>query len=139
MSISQDNFNVLHIAAMNSREDVVKALLNKRGVDPFSTGGVSIFIYYILLMVSRESKNKKNIWSSKKKCSSIVTPSIYKNIQKNKNFSVFFFYNLVLAVFSSSSWFINITHIASGKHILPWINGSVLSAQKRAQTHVGSI
>lgn len=38
----QDNFNVLHIAAMYSREDVVKLLLNKRGVDPFSTGGVSI-------------------------------------------------------------------------------------------------
>lgn len=35
--------NVLHIAAMYSREDVVKLLLNKRGVDPFSTGGVSIF------------------------------------------------------------------------------------------------
>lgn len=28
---------------MYSREDVVKLLLNKRGVDPFSTGGVSIF------------------------------------------------------------------------------------------------
>lgn len=26
---------------MYSREDVVKLLLNKRGVDPFSTGGVS--------------------------------------------------------------------------------------------------
>lgn len=38
----QDHFNVLHIAAMYSREDVVKLLLNKRGVDPFSTGGVSI-------------------------------------------------------------------------------------------------
>lgn len=38
---SQDNYNVLHIAAMYSREDVVKLLLNKRGVDPFSTGGVS--------------------------------------------------------------------------------------------------
>lgn len=32
---------MLHIAAMYSREDVVKLLLNKRGVDPFSTGGVS--------------------------------------------------------------------------------------------------
>lgn len=38
----QDHFNVLHVAAMYSREDVVKLLLNKRGVDPFSTGGVSI-------------------------------------------------------------------------------------------------
>lgn len=38
----QDNYNVLHIAAMYSREDVVKLLLTKRGVDPFSTGGVSI-------------------------------------------------------------------------------------------------
>jgi len=27
---------------MYSREDVVKLLLTKRGVDPFSTGGVSI-------------------------------------------------------------------------------------------------
>lgn len=39
----QDHFNVLHVAAMYSREDVVKLLLNKRGVDPYSTGGVSIF------------------------------------------------------------------------------------------------
>lgn len=38
----QDHYNVLHIAAMYSREDVVKLLLNKRGVDSFSTGGVSI-------------------------------------------------------------------------------------------------
>lgn len=53
----QDNYNVLHIAAMYSREDVVKLLLTKRGVDPFSTGGVSInhiplgllLIYNILL------------------------------------------------------------------------------------------
>ncbi|XP_055708991.1 serine/threonine-protein phosphatase 6 regulatory ankyrin repeat subunit A isoform X3 [Phlebotomus papatasi] len=36
---NNDNYNVLHIAAMYSREDVVKLLLNKRGVDPFSTGG----------------------------------------------------------------------------------------------------
>lgn len=48
---------MLHIAAMYSREDVVKLLLTKRGVDPFSTGGVSInhihpellLIYNILL------------------------------------------------------------------------------------------
>lgn len=38
----QDNYNVLHIAAMYSREDVIKSLLVKKGVDPFSTGGVSI-------------------------------------------------------------------------------------------------
>lgn len=34
---------------MYSREDVVKLLLTKRGVDPFSTGGVSIhnlYVYY---------------------------------------------------------------------------------------------
>lgn len=37
----QDNYNVLHIASMYSREDVVKTLLNKKGVDAFSTGGVS--------------------------------------------------------------------------------------------------
>ncbi|KAI4461684.1 no mechanoreceptor potential c isoform d-related [Holotrichia oblita] len=34
-----DNYNVLHISAMYSREDVVKLLLSKRGVDPYSTGG----------------------------------------------------------------------------------------------------
>lgn len=33
---------------MYSREDVVKLLLNKRGVDAFSTGGVSIFNRYSL-------------------------------------------------------------------------------------------
>lgn len=38
---SQDNYNVLHISAMYSREDIVKLLLSKRGVDPFATGGVS--------------------------------------------------------------------------------------------------
>lgn len=38
----QDNYNVLHVAAMYSREDVIKSLLVKKGVDPFSTGGVSI-------------------------------------------------------------------------------------------------
>lgn len=37
----QDNYNVLHISAMYSREDIVKLLLSKRGVDPFATGGVS--------------------------------------------------------------------------------------------------
>lgn len=37
----QDNYNVLHISAMYSREDVVKLLLTKKGVDPYSTGGVS--------------------------------------------------------------------------------------------------
>lgn len=38
----QDNYNVLHVASMYSREDVVKALLNKKGTDPYATGGVSI-------------------------------------------------------------------------------------------------
>lgn len=38
----QDNYNVLHVAAMYSREDVIKSLLVKKGVDSFSTGGVSI-------------------------------------------------------------------------------------------------
>lgn len=37
----QDNYNALHISAMYSREDVVKLLLTKKGVDPFCTGGVS--------------------------------------------------------------------------------------------------
>ncbi|CRL00840.1 CLUMA_CG014091, isoform A [Clunio marinus] len=36
---NNDNYNVLHIASMYSREDVVKTLLNKKGVDAFSTGG----------------------------------------------------------------------------------------------------
>ena len=37
----QDNYNALHIAAMHSREDIVKILLTKKGVDPFASGGVS--------------------------------------------------------------------------------------------------
>jgi len=37
----QDNYNALHIAAMHSREDTVKILLTKKGVDPFASGGVS--------------------------------------------------------------------------------------------------
>jgi len=37
----QDNYNALHIAAMYSREDTVKILLTKKGVDPFASGGVS--------------------------------------------------------------------------------------------------
>ncbi|CAH1122114.1 unnamed protein product [Ceutorhynchus assimilis] len=36
---NNDNYNVLHISAMHSREDVVKLLLGKKGVDPYSTGG----------------------------------------------------------------------------------------------------
>lgn len=36
---------------MNSREDVVKALLNKRGVDTFSTGGVSILFLFLFFSV----------------------------------------------------------------------------------------
>ncbi|XP_076174429.1 no mechanoreceptor potential C isoform X4 [Ptiloglossa arizonensis] len=36
---NNDNYNALHIAAMYSREDVVKLLLSKRGVDPYATGG----------------------------------------------------------------------------------------------------
>ncbi|KAG5674416.1 hypothetical protein PVAND_004389 [Polypedilum vanderplanki] len=36
---NNDNYNVLHVASMYSREDVVKALLNKKGVDPYATGG----------------------------------------------------------------------------------------------------
>lgn len=41
----QDNYNVLHVSAMYSREDVVKLLLAKKGVDPYATGGVSNFIH----------------------------------------------------------------------------------------------
>ncbi|XP_028981974.1 serine/threonine-protein phosphatase 6 regulatory ankyrin repeat subunit A [Diachasma alloeum] len=36
---NNDNYNALHISAMYSREDVVKLLLAKRGVDPYATGG----------------------------------------------------------------------------------------------------
>nr|CAH7722319.1 unnamed protein product [Callosobruchus chinensis] len=36
---NNDNYNVLHISAMYSREDVVKLLLTKKGVDVYSTGG----------------------------------------------------------------------------------------------------
>ncbi|KAK0166183.1 hypothetical protein PV328_004625 [Microctonus aethiopoides] len=36
---NNDNYNALHIAAMYSREDVVKLLLSKRGVDPYAAGG----------------------------------------------------------------------------------------------------
>ncbi|XP_066600669.1 serine/threonine-protein phosphatase 6 regulatory ankyrin repeat subunit B isoform X2 [Prorops nasuta] len=36
---NNDNYNALHIAAMYSREDVVKLLLAKKGVDPYATGG----------------------------------------------------------------------------------------------------
>ncbi|XP_063822885.1 KN motif and ankyrin repeat domain-containing protein 3-like [Ostrinia nubilalis] len=36
---NNDNYNVLHISAMYAREDIVKLLLSKRGVDPFATGG----------------------------------------------------------------------------------------------------
>ncbi|OXU17444.1 hypothetical protein TSAR_001124, partial [Trichomalopsis sarcophagae] len=34
-----DKYNALHISAMFSREDVVKLLLSKRGVDPYAPGG----------------------------------------------------------------------------------------------------
>ncbi|XP_011500154.1 PREDICTED: serine/threonine-protein phosphatase 6 regulatory ankyrin repeat subunit B-like [Ceratosolen solmsi marchali] len=36
---NNDNYNALHISAMFSREDVVKLLLSKRGVDPYAPGG----------------------------------------------------------------------------------------------------
>nr|XP_050865797.1 serine/threonine-protein phosphatase 6 regulatory ankyrin repeat subunit A-like isoform X1 [Vespula vulgaris] len=36
---NNDNYNALHIAAMYSREDVVKLLLSKKSVDPYATGG----------------------------------------------------------------------------------------------------
>ncbi|GLH16065.1 uncharacterized protein GBIM_20427 [Gryllus bimaculatus] len=36
---NNDNFNALHIAAMHSREDVVKLLLAKKGVDVYAAGG----------------------------------------------------------------------------------------------------
>ncbi|KAK9508267.1 hypothetical protein O3M35_007964 [Rhynocoris fuscipes] len=36
---NHDNYNALHIAAMYSREDVVKTLLSKKGVDVYAPGG----------------------------------------------------------------------------------------------------
>lgn len=39
---SQENFTSIHLAAMHSREDVVKFLLKQTGIDLYSTGGVSI-------------------------------------------------------------------------------------------------
>lgn len=48
--IFQDNYNVLHVSAMYSREDVVKLLLTKKGVDPYATGGVSIILYHFKLI-----------------------------------------------------------------------------------------
>lgn len=55
----QDNYNVLHISAMYSREDVVKLLLSKRGVDPYSTGGVSRTHFLDI------TNNKQNIVTSR--------------------------------------------------------------------------
>ncbi|XP_024086080.1 serine/threonine-protein phosphatase 6 regulatory ankyrin repeat subunit B isoform X2 [Cimex lectularius] len=36
---NNDNYNALHIAAMYSREDVVKLLLSKKGIDVYTPGG----------------------------------------------------------------------------------------------------
>ncbi|KAK3920064.1 Caskin-2, partial [Frankliniella fusca] len=36
---NQDNYNALHVAAMYSREEVVKLLLPKKGVDVYAPGG----------------------------------------------------------------------------------------------------
>ncbi|XP_059221193.1 serine/threonine-protein phosphatase 6 regulatory ankyrin repeat subunit A isoform X1 [Stomoxys calcitrans] len=57
---NNDNYNVLHIAAMYSREDVVKLLLTKRGVDPFSTGG-SRSQTAVHLVSSRQTGTATNI------------------------------------------------------------------------------
>ncbi|KAK9890747.1 hypothetical protein WA026_012095 [Henosepilachna vigintioctopunctata] len=51
---NNDNYNVIHIAAMYSREDVVKLLLTKRGVDPYSTGG-SKYQTAVHLVASRQT------------------------------------------------------------------------------------
>ncbi|CAH0702580.1 unnamed protein product [Spodoptera exigua] len=45
---NNDNYNVLHISAMYSREDIVKLLLSKRGVDPFATGGLQAAVQGVL-------------------------------------------------------------------------------------------
>lgn len=37
----QENMNALHLAAMSSKEDIVKMLLNRKGVDICAPGGVS--------------------------------------------------------------------------------------------------
>jgi len=44
----QENFNALHLASTYSREDVIKVLLPKKGVDVYSPGGVCYLIFMIL-------------------------------------------------------------------------------------------
>lgn len=53
---------------MYSREDVVKTLLSKKGVDPYSTGGVSICLkydYFKLSFLYLFYFYKKNLKNSK--------------------------------------------------------------------------
>lgn len=44
----QENFNALHLASTYAREDVIKVLLAKKGVDVYSSGGVC---YSILISI----------------------------------------------------------------------------------------
>lgn len=56
---------MIHIASMFSREDVVKLLLNKRGVDPYSMGGVSIELDFRLAPLEVETTQLDYILTSK--------------------------------------------------------------------------
>lgn len=46
---------------MYSREDVVKLLLTKRGVDPFSTGGVSVVFSFSSRFQNRVEIQKQTL------------------------------------------------------------------------------
>ena len=71
----QDNYNALHVAAMYSREEVVKLLLPKKGVDVYAPGGVSV---YVSLFSDKTSCNAKT---------SAVQDCRNKNVQTGKRFS----------------------------------------------------
>lgn len=52
---------MLHISAMYSREDIVKLLLSKRGVDPFATGGVSYTLILTLWNLFNSKHQQKTL------------------------------------------------------------------------------
>lgn len=63
---------------MFSREDVVKLLLQKKGVDPFSTGGVSVV----------KERSKVSFSEGRKYLESpIMFESKYSRIHRNKSLS----------------------------------------------------
>ncbi|KAL0267531.1 UNVERIFIED_CONTAM: hypothetical protein PYX00_009777 [Menopon gallinae] len=55
-----DNYNALHIASMHSREDVVKLLLTKKGVDVYVTGG-SKYQTAVHMVASRQTGTATSI------------------------------------------------------------------------------